>query len=122
RLRSLVELLLGVPRVSLILVRPHPTNLWTGLDAWIAARNDRRLRRASGGSVSLDLEASDVVLAGNSSVLVEAVTAGRPGGYVSDLGYGFPGLDGVLGRGLVFPTGDELRLDPGAKLRFFRPP
>src|SRR5262247_4079221 len=50
RLRALVEHLLGNPRVSRILVRPHPTNLWKGLDVWIASRNDRRLQRASGGS------------------------------------------------------------------------
>src|SRR5262249_6422387 len=122
RLRSLVELLLGVPRVSLILVRPHPTNLWTGLDAWIAARNDRRLRRASGGSVSLDLEASDVVLAGNSSVLVEAVIAGRPRGYVSGLDYGSPDLHEIGARCLIYQIDDELSSDRDAILRFYQRP
>jgi len=122
RLRSLVERLLGDPRVSRILIRPHPTNLWTGLDAWIAARNDRRLRRASGGSVSRDLEASDVVLAGASSVLIEAVTAGRPGGYVSDLDYGSPDLHEFVARGLIYPIDDELSFDPDAMLRFYQRP
>jgi hypothetical protein len=122
RLRSLVERLLGYPRVSRILVRPHPTNLWTGLDAWIAARNDRRLQRASGGSVFRDLEASDIVLAGNSSVLVEAVTAGRPSGYVSDLDYGSPDLHEFVARGLIYPIDDELSFDPDAMLRFYQRP
>jgi hypothetical protein len=122
RLRSLVERLLGDPRVSRILVRPHPTNLWTGLDGWIAARNDRRLQRASGASVSQDLEASDVVLAGNSSVLVEAVTAGRPSGYVSDLDYGSTDLHEFVARGLIYPIDDELSFDPDAMLRFYQRP
>jgi hypothetical protein len=122
RLRSLVERLLGDPRVSRILVRPHPTNLWTGLDAWIAGRNDRRLRRASGDSVSCDLEASDVVLAGNSSVLVEAVTAGRPGGYVSDLDYGSTDLHEFVARGLIYPIDDELSFDLDAMFRFYQRP
>jgi hypothetical protein len=122
RLRALVERLLSNPRVSSVLVRPHPTNLWTGLDVWIAARNDRRLRRASGGSVSCDLETSDVVLAGNSSVLVEAVTAGRPSGYVSDLDYGSPDLHAFVSSGLIYPIDDKLSFDPDAMLRFYQRP
>src|SRR5262245_48760216 len=122
RLRSLVERLLGDPRVSRILVRPHPTNLWTGLDAWIDALNDRRLQRASGGSVSRDLEASDVVLAGNSSVLVEAVTAGRPSGYLSDLDYGSPDLHEFVARGLIYPIDGELGFDPDAMFHFYQRP
>src|SRR5262249_33697031 len=55
RLRAWIERLLSDPRVSRIFVRPHPTNLWAGLDAWIASRNDPRLRRSSGGSVFRDL-------------------------------------------------------------------
>src|SRR5262249_6398624 len=92
RLRALIERLLGDPRVSRVLVRPHPTNLWKGLDAWIASRNDPRVRRSSSGAVSRDLGASDIVLAGNSSVLVEAVTAGRPSGYVPGIDYASPDL------------------------------
>src|SRR5262249_54724715 len=64
RLRALIERLLAGPRVARVLVRPHPTNLWTGLDAWIASRNDPRLRRSRDGSVFRDVEASDIVLAG----------------------------------------------------------
>jgi hypothetical protein len=72
--------------------------------------------------VSRDLEASDVVLAGNSSVLVEAVTAGRPGGYVSDLDYGSPDLHEFVARGLIYPMDDELSFDPEAMLRFYQRP
>ena len=90
RLRTLIERLLADARVSRVLVRPHPKNLWVGLDAWIESRNEPRLRRSPAGPVSQDLEEADIVLAGNSSVLVEAVTAGRPAGYVSGIDHGPP--------------------------------
>ena len=121
-LRALVKSLLDHPRVSRIIVRPHPTNLWKGLDAWIVSLNDHRARRGYGGSVSRDLEASDVVLAGNSSVLVEAVTAGRPSGYAPGLDYGSPDLHAFVARGLIYPIDDETGFDPEAMLRFYQRP
>jgi hypothetical protein len=130
RLRALIERLLTNPRVSRVLVRPHPTNLWGDLrtslraefGARIDARNTPRLRFSSGGSLSSDLEASDIVLAGNSSVLVEAVTAGRPSGYVSGLDYGSPDLHAFVARGLIYPIDDNLSFDPDAMLRFHQQP
>jgi len=122
RLRALVERLLDHPRVSRILVRPHPTNLWTGLEEWIVSLNDRRVRRSYGGSVAGDLEASDIVLAGNSSVLVEAVTAGRPSGYAPGLDYGSPDLHAFVASGLIYPVDDEFGFDPDAMLRFYQRP
>jgi hypothetical protein len=122
RLRAIVERLLGDPRVSRVLIRPHPKNLWAGLDSWIASQNDQRLRRSPGGPVFRDLEASDIVLGGNSSVLVEAVTAGRPSGYVQGLDYGSPDLHQFVARGLIYPVDEELRFDPDAMLRFYHRP
>ena len=107
RLRALVDRLAGDPRVSRILVRPHPKNLWLGLDAWIESRNDPRIRRSPTGPVFRDLEESDIVLGGNSSVLVDAVTAGRPSGYVPGLDYGSPDLHEFVARGLIFPIEDD---------------
>jgi hypothetical protein len=78
RLRTLIGRLLADVRVARVLVRPHPKNLWVGLDAWIESRNEPRLLRSPAGPVSRDLESADIVLAGNSSVLAEALTAGRP--------------------------------------------
>jgi len=72
--------------------------------------------------VSRDLEASDVVLAGNSSVLVEAVTAGRPSGYLSDLDYGSPDLHEFVARGLIYPIDGELGFDPDAMFHFYQRP
>lgn len=120
-LRALVESLLGDPRVSHVLVRPHPKNLWSGLDAWITSRNDPRLRRNPEGPVSRDLAAADIVLAGNSSVLVDAVTAGRPSGYVAGIDYGSADLHAFVARGLIYPVG-ESGFDPEAMLSFYRRP
>lgn len=121
-LRALVARLLGDPRVSRILLRPHPKNLWVGLDAWLDAQGDSRLRRSSGGSVFADIEASDIVLAGNSSVLVEAVMAGRPGGYVRGLDHGSVDLHAFVARGLIYPYDDTTDFDPDAMLHFYRRP
>src|SRR5262249_50888108 len=120
RLREVVEQVLGDSRVERVVVRPHPRNLWLGLDAWIAERGDPRLVRSSGRGVADDLEAVDVVLAGNSSVLVEAVTAGRPSAYVRGLDYGPADMHAFVERGLVCSFGDGV--DFGLVLDFYRRP
>jgi hypothetical protein len=71
--------------------------------------------------VSRDLEAADIVLAGNSSVLVDAVTAGRPSGYVPGIDYGSADLHAFVARGLIYPVG-ESGFDPDAMLGFYRRP
>lgn len=119
-LRAVTEHLLCDLRVSRILIRAHPKNLWVGLDAWIASLNEPRVRRSSGGSVFDDLKASDIVLAGNSSVLVDAVTAGRPSGYVSGIDHGSADLHEFVARGLIYPIDDQLSFDPDAMLRFYQ--
>jgi len=121
RLRVLVDRLLDEPRVSRILIRPHPKNLWVGFDAWIASRNDARICRTFSSSLMSDVDASDIVLAGNSSVLVDAVTAGRPSGYVPGLDHGSPDLHAFVARGLIYPI-DEPGFDPEAMLRFYQRP
>ncbi len=120
RLCALLDRLLENQRVARILIRPHPTNLWTGLDAWIASRKDNRVRQSSGGSVARDLATSNIVLAGNSSVLIEAVTAGRPGGYVPGLDRGSPDLHAFVARGLIYPLDEGLGFDPEAMLHFYQ--
>jgi hypothetical protein len=119
RLRALVERLLKDPRVSRVLVRPHPKNLWRGLAAWVESRREPRLSLSAGGSVFQDIGASDVVLAGNSSVLVEAVTAGRPAAYVPGIDHGSPDLHAFVARGLVYQYEDERGLAPDAMQRFY---
>lgn len=122
RLRDLIERLLKDPRVSRVLVRPHPKNLWRGLSAWVATRRESRLALSRCGTVFQDIAASDVVLAGNSSVLAEALTAGRPAAYVNGLDHGPPDLHAFVARGLVYRYRDESGLDPDAMQRFYLRP
>jgi hypothetical protein len=120
RLCAVTERLLGDPRVSRIIVRPHPKNLWLRFDEWIASRNEPRLCPRRGVALFRDIEDSDIVLAGNSSVLVDAVTAGRPSGYVPGLDRGSPDLHEFVARGLIYPIDDEFSFDPDAMLRFYQ--
>jgi hypothetical protein len=119
RLRALVERLLAAPRVSRVLVRAHPKNLWRGLDEWIESRREPRLSRSKGNTVFQDIEASNVILAGNSSVLAEALTAGRPAAYVPGIDHGTQDLHAFVARGLVYQYRDERGLDPEAMLSFY---
>lgn len=120
RLQTLMENLLADRRVSRVLVRPHPKNLFLEFYDWLASLNDSRVERSSSDSVFSDLRATDVVFAGNSSVLIEAVTAGRPGVYVPDLDYGSPDLHRFVERGLIRPHDETGVLDFGALLAFYK--
>src|ERR1044072_288830 len=122
RLRALFERLLADTHVSRVLVRPHPKNLWRGLNEWVMSRREPRLSLSRGNTVFQDIEASDIVLAGNSSVLAEALTAGRPAAYVPGLGHGSPHLPTFVSRGLVYQYSDERDLDPDAMQRFYLRP
>ena len=122
RFREVVESLLRDDRVSGIIVRPHPKNLWLGLDEWISSRSDARISRTFGNSVVRDVQDSDIVLAGNSSVLVDAVIAGRPGCYVPGLDYGSSDLHEFVARGLIYPIAQDLGLDLDAIFRFYHRP
>jgi hypothetical protein len=120
RLMSLVETLLAQPRVARVLIRPHPTNLWAGINDWTALRNDARLKLSTGREVSQDLEECDGVLAGNSSVLVEAVTAGLPSAYVPQLDFGLRDMHAFVAKGLIYCL--EGGFNPEAMLAFYQRP
>jgi len=119
-LARLVRNLLADPRVSEILIRAHPTNLWRGLERWIAAQDDKRLRLSTGGSVAADVQASDIVFGGNSSVLVDAVVAGRPAAYVRGIDCGPDDLHGFVANGLIFRADDDHPLEPEKILAFYQ--
>jgi len=120
KLRDLVRQLLGNPRVAHILIRPHPKNLFVEFDAWLASLGDIRVQRSLSDSVFGDLDESDIVLGCNSSVLIEAVTAGRPGGYVSGLDFGSPDLHKLVAGELIYPVNTELSFDFDDMLRFYQ--
>lgn len=122
RLRAVVGRLLEDPRASRVTLRPHPKNLWVGLDEWVASLQGGRVMKSDGGSVFGDIESVDVVLGGNSSVLVDAVTAGRPAAYVPGLDYGSRDLHALVAHGLVCEFDERVGLDPDAMQRFYRRP
>jgi hypothetical protein len=122
RLGGVIRQLLTDSRVSEVLIRAHPTNFWKGLSGWVAAQTDGRLRLSSGRSISADLEGSDIVLAGNSSVLIEAVVAGRPAAYIRGLDCGPDDLHGFVAEGLIYPADDDFSLDPEKMRAFYARP
>jgi len=119
RLKTLVENLLADERVAGILIRPHPKNLWCDIDAWIESRKDERLSR-SYGSIADDLRDLHLVFGGNSSVLIEAVTAGVPSAYVDDLDHGPADLHGFVAAGLIYRS--DVDPDPNEIVRFYERP
>jgi hypothetical protein len=120
RLQDLVTRLLAEPNVSSVRIRPHPKNLWVGLKDWVARQHEPRLNLSSGAPVFDDVRSVDVVLAGNSSVLIDAITAGRPSGYVADLDHGPHDLHRFVESGLIYPLTDEWT--PDSMLRFYQHP
>jgi hypothetical protein len=124
-LQALVTRLLSEANVSALRIRPHPKNLWVGLEDWVTSQRERRLVLSSGASVFQDIKSVDLVLAGNSSVLSDAVTAGRPGGYMVDLDHGPPDLHRFVECGLIYSMADEsgsFHWNPDAMLRFYQRP
>lgn len=120
RLRSLTENLFADSRISRVLVRPHPKNLFLEFDEWLASFNDSRVAQSSGDSAFEDLRATDIVFGGNSSVLIEAVTAGRAGVYMPDLDYGSPDLHRFVARGLIRSFDENEKFDFDALANFYR--
>ena len=120
KLQALVENLLANERVARILIRPHPKNLWRTIDAWIASREDERLSRSSGTTVRDDLKDLHLVFGGNSSVLIEAVTAGIPSAYVDELDHGPTDLHGFVAARLIYGSDDDPHLDD--IVRFYERP
>ncbi|HEU4433196.1 MAG TPA: hypothetical protein VFR51_07345, partial [Pyrinomonadaceae bacterium] len=109
RLQMLVENLLLNDRVVRILIRPHPKNLWRSMDEWIASHADERLAGSCGSTLRDDLRELHLVFGGNSSVLIEAVTAGVPSAYVDGLDHGPADIHGFVAAGLVYRSS----IDPG---------
>jgi hypothetical protein len=106
-LRALVSQLLLRSEVSRIVVRPHPKNLWVGINQWATSLAGPRFTLSLGQTVFSDIQMCDVVFAGNSSVLVDAVAAGKPAGYVADLDYGPYDVHQFLKCGLIYSVDEQ---------------
>jgi len=125
RLKDLIAELMNQREVSRVIIRPHPKNLWRGLNNWIATLNNERVRLTVEQSVLSDTEGVDLVLAGNSSVLVDAVTAGRPSGYVFGLDHAPRDMHRFVREGLIYPLEDRphaIQWNPRAILAFYQRP
>lgn len=120
RLKTLVENLLASDRVARILIRPHPKNLWRKIDSWIASHDDEKLFQSCKTTVLDDLKGLDVVFGGNSSVLIDSVTAGVPSAYVDDLDHGSSDLHRFVAAGLIYRSDVDPDLD--AIIRFYQQP
>ena len=58
-----------------------------------------------------DLKGLDVVFGGNSSVLIDSVTAGVRSGYLNDLDHGSPDLHRFVAAGLIYRSNIDPDLD-----------
>jgi len=120
RLKPLVENLLANDRVARILIRPHPKNLWRNMQTWIASHEDLRLFQSCKPNVSDDLKGLDLVFGGNSSVLIDSITAGIPSAYVDGLDHSSPDLHRFVAAGLIYQS--EVNPDLEEVRRFYQQP
>jgi len=114
-----VQALLASDRIAKVLVRPHPVNLWPALAERMDAFGDRRVRLLSDRPLAADLRDCDLVLAGNSTVLLDAVVAGCPACYVRGLDHGPYDVQAFVRDGLACELGEPWRIDDRAIGRFY---
>lgn len=114
--------LLSDPRVARIIIRPHPVNLWSGLAATVTSLDDPRLAVRSSGFLEEDLRHCDLVLGGNSTVLLDAVISGRPACYVRGFDHGPYDVQEFVRDTLIYEWTVECPIDVAAIERFYRRP
>ena len=120
RVEECVHMLLEDPSVRRIVIRPHPVNLWRGLSRFVGSLREPRVILHAKGSLADDLQQCDVVLAGNSTVLLDAVLAGRAACYVRGLDHGPQDVQGFVRDGLVCEWTPSRRIDRAAIARFYQ--
>ena len=114
-----VHALLADPRTQRVLIRPHPVNLWPGLAEAVASLGDPRVTVQSSPRLRDDLRACDLVLGGNSTVLLDALIAGTPACYVRGLDHGPHDVQDFVRDGLVYELPQLAPIDAGAIARFY---
>ncbi|MEO5580313.1 MAG: hypothetical protein ABIR58_06610 [Gemmatimonadaceae bacterium] len=115
---SWIRGLLANDGVQSVLVRPHPANLWGGLPAALNEFPADRVETSNGGTDE-DIRRCDLVIAGNSSVHVDALTAGVPAVYAKDLDHSSGDPVSFLAEGLVFSADDPHTLRVSDATRFY---
>jgi hypothetical protein len=116
---SVLRALLLDARVQRVLVRPHPVNLWPGLAGCLKRIGDPRVRLSSGTSILDDVRECDYVLAGNSTVHVDALVVGTPACYVRGLDHARYDVQCFVRSGLVYELEQPYRFDPSAVDQFY---
>jgi hypothetical protein len=119
RVMACVRALLDDPRMQQVLIRPHPINLWPGLVEAVVSLGDRRAAVQSSTRLRDDLRACDLVLGGNSTVLLDALIAGTPACYVRGLDHGPHDVQDFVRDGLVYELPQLPPIDAGAVARFY---
>jgi hypothetical protein len=114
-----VYALLGDPRTQRVLIRPHPINLWPGLAEAVASLDDPRVTVQSSTQLHDDLRGCDLVLGGNSTVLLDALIAGTPACYVRGLDHGPHDVQDFVRDGLVYELPQLSPIDAAAIARFY---
>jgi hypothetical protein len=114
-----VRTLVSDPRTQEVWIRPHPVNLWSGLDAAVASLGDPRVKVRSSARLRDDLRGCDLVLGGNSTVLLDALVAGTPACYVRGLDHGPPDVQDFVRDGLVYELPQLAPIDARAIARFY---
>ena len=107
------------PSTQQVFIRPHPINLWQGLEAAVASLGDSRVTVQSSTRLRDDLRACDLVLGGNSTVLLDALIAGTPACYVRGLDHGPHDVQDFVRGGLVYELPQLPPIDAGAIARFY---
>jgi hypothetical protein len=122
RVMSCLHALLADERVATVLVRPHPVNLWRGRADALASLDARRVRTHSSSLLMNDIAECDLVLAGNSTVLLDSVVAGRPACYIRRFDHGPYDVQSFVRDGLVYELMHFYAIDYEAVAAFYARP
>jgi hypothetical protein len=122
RIIACLHALLADRRIAMVLVRPHPVNLWRGLSTAMASLDAARVRLRRSALITDDLARCDLVVAGNSTVLLDSVVAGRPACYLRGIDHGPYDVQSFVRDGLVYEITDIHAIDYGAIAGFYARP
>jgi hypothetical protein len=114
-----VRALLADPCMEQVLIRPHPINLWGGLADAIASLADARVGVHASSRLGDDLRGSELVLGGNSTVLLDALVSGTPACYVRGLDHGPHDVQDFVRDGLVYELPHLPPIDIAALASFY---
>ena len=119
KVMACVRALLADSATRQVLIRPHPVNLWDGLADAVASLRDARVTVHASTRLGDDVRACDLVLGGNSTVLLDALVAGTPACYVRGLDHGPYDVQDFVRDGLVYELPQLPPVDAGAVARFY---